>query len=173
MSLIVGFVHFVFLRKWTQVCRQLVSWRPYHAKGPTADRGLPPFNPQAPPLPSVSLLFFSSFRASFTHFFLRGFSSFWVPAGSNLGTHGLFFLQLQMHRLSSTQNLGLRSVISQNNIPHRNLFFYVLSAYAQNPSSAPHSKVLQRHWAFDSQSPVYISSSLSFLPTCISHCISW
>lgn len=45
-----------------------------------------------------------------------------------------------MHSLSSTQTLGLRPVISPEQHTSQKSVLLFLSAYAQNPSSAPHRK---------------------------------
>lgn len=83
-------------------------------------------------------------------------------------THGLFFLQLQMHSLSSTRTLGLRPVISPEQHTSQKSVPLFLSAYAQNPSSAPHRKSSR---ATEPSNPGALPISASRSRSCIYHYI--
>lgn len=121
------------------MCWHLVSSRPYSGKGPTADRGLSPFNPPHPPSTYTVRLLSSFFSAELILHISSSevFHSSGFLLAATLNTTGLLFLQLQMHSLSSTQTLGL---ISPEQHTSQKSVLLFLSAYAQNPSSAPHRK---------------------------------
>lgn len=140
---------------------------------PTADR-------RPPPITRHNILHFHCrvpfiVRANSTHFFLRGLTvlgSCWQQPW----THGLLFsLHLQMnsftpiapHRWESLLNIdsGAQTCnISRTTYLTDIFFFFILSAYVQNPSIPPHRKVLQSHWASNLRAlPVSASRSRSCL----------
>lgn len=96
---------------------------------------------QTPPSPSLSALPppLPPFRANFTHFFLRRFHSSRFLLAVTLNSRTLSY---NFRCTVSPQRRLWRSDLQylQNNIPHRNLFLLLFSAYAQkkikNPSSA-------------------------------------
>lgn len=96
-----------------------------------------------------SFFFFFSTRANFTHFFLRGFSQFSVPAGSDLEHTDYFFIQLQMHSLSSTQTLGLKNCHISRTTYLTEICSFILPSICTESIQRSSQKVLQCNWAFE------------------------
>lgn len=129
---------------------QTLKW-----EGADCRRGLPPFNPPSPSIFTVRLLFFSV-RATFTHFFLRGFHSSRFLLAATLNTRTIFLTTSDAQSLLNTDSGAQTCNISRTTYLTEICSFIFISICTKSIQRSS-QKVLQSHWAFESRSLAYIS----------------